>query len=75
MNILADMLIALGKLKDLGHPLTELRLHPDDYAELRAEAIKRSFQQTTPPGAEHAFGVRVIVDDKAPLLPRRAPRR
>lgn len=69
-DLLTDMTAAMKRCEALGKPLTELRLHPDDHTELRQVA------KTYVPGADGPLtqfnGIKVIVDESAPRLPRRA---
>lgn len=58
-------------LARFGRPMRELRIHPDDYEELRREALP--FLAHSASGAADSFsGVRLLQDETAERLPRKA---
>lgn len=57
-------------LAKFGKPLRELRIHPDDYQELKREA--QSFLTSRTSGkTDGLYGVRLLQDENAERLPRK----
>lgn len=71
-TLVNDMLAAMKRAEALGKPVVEQRLHPDDYAALREQARIYVVAEDGP--LTHFNGVKIIVDESAPRLPRRASR-
>jgi len=68
-EIINAMLKALETVRCVNAPLTEIRMHPDDYRELKASCSApylASFE-----GGTKFDGIRLIQDDKADRLPRK----
>ncbi len=67
MNLVDEMNMAIQKAKGIGTPITEYRIHPDDYSALRSQVkVFTSDPQT------HHFGLRLILDEQAARLPRKS---
>jgi len=69
MSVIDSMLMALETVRQVAAPLTEIRIHPDDYRELKASCAGpylSSFESGT-----KFDGIRLIVDASADRLPRK----
>lgn len=63
-EILAKMAAARKRIAAMPSPGTEIRMHPDDYNDLR------QFRHEAP-DAPMFWGARVVIDESAPRLPKR----
>lgn len=71
MSIIDKMKAALRAAEALGPPPTkEIRLHPDDMKQMRAQCVNLIQHQATVEGMWFG-GVRLIEDEAAPRLPRK----
>ena len=69
MNVINSMLVALEKVRQVAAPLTEIRIHPDDYKELKASCGFSNLAAFE--GGTKFNGIRLIEDSKADRLPRK----
>lgn len=68
MTTIIQMQKAIQDIKDQGGPLlSEYRIHPDDMV-----ALRKQIPVFTSEPSKTLFGLRLIEDEKAPRLPRKA---